>query len=185
MRCFIGLPVPDGIADQLLRAARPLRRDSQLPVSRWSHPADYHITLAFLGQIAPERLPDLLDAMAESSASISPFALTIDQLAGFPGNRPVVLAAIPHAHTGLALLQRRLVDALDNRGLRLEDRRFHAHLSLARLRGHPRGLTLPPLEPVHLPVHDIALYSSDPGLQGPRYSVLGRAELVGGINSPL
>lgn len=179
MRCFIGVPVPDPVADTLVRAARPLRNSRDPRVNRWSHPRDYHITLAFLGQIDPARVPDLLLAMAEASASVSRFSLCLNRIECFPQARPKVVAAMPQPHPALHTLQHRLVQALDSLGIRLEDRRFHAHLSLARLHKKPDDMPMPSLATTLLPVEEIALYCSDPRLQGPRYSVLGRAQLSG------
>lgn len=55
MRLFYGLSLPDDIRAEAAFAAR--RAEARMP-GRYGVPSNYHITLAFLGEVAPERLPD-------------------------------------------------------------------------------------------------------------------------------
>ena len=176
MRCFIGLPVPASASAALQAAVAPLQRAGGLPVKRWSHPADYHLTLAFLGEIGPERVPALIEAMVEAAVGVAPFSLRLERLEPFPGRRPVVLAAMPAGHQGPEQLHLRLLRELLEQGIALEDRRFQPHLSLARLQARPLP-ALPALAPITLPVTELALYASDTRARGARYTVLARVRM--------
>lgn len=68
MRLFYGLSLPDDIRAEAAFAAR--RAEARMP-GRYGVPSNYHITLAFLGEVAPERLPD---AQAILAGHIAPNA---------------------------------------------------------------------------------------------------------------
>ena len=76
MRLFVALELPADLqraVGELVSQHRPA-----LPKARWVRPENLHLTLAFLGETATERLPDLEAAMADArntsyDAAISKF----------------------------------------------------------------------------------------------------------------
>lgn len=57
MRLFVAIVPPSAALAELAAAVAPLR--AARPELRWTGPADWHLTLAFLGEVADRVLPDL------------------------------------------------------------------------------------------------------------------------------
>jgi 2'-5' RNA ligase len=136
-------------------------------------PQRLHLTLHFIGAVAPARLPELAHYLR---VPLRPCVLTLDRLAAWPRGLAVLEAsAVPEA---LAALHRDLAAALGAAGLPVEQRRFAAHVTLAR---HAAAAALPGrIAPLHWPVNGYALLRSHPG-PAPRYELLWRqgAALLG------
>jgi 2'-5' RNA ligase len=96
---------------------------------RVTHPEDLHITLAFLGEVLPERRACYEAAAQDVRAA--PFDLGLTRVGYWP--RPRILWCGPHAEPAqlLALVQT-LTDALRPCGFPGEGRPYAAHLTLAR-----------------------------------------------------
>ncbi len=82
LRIFFGLELPEA-----QRAALALRQ-AMLPLPRRVDPADFHLTLAFLG----ERRDDEIEAAHEAALRVraAPFELTVADLGLFGGEKPRV-----------------------------------------------------------------------------------------------
>ena len=65
MRLFIAVNLPDALRQELWAAAAALRR-GDFPV-KWVAADALHLTLKFLGEVAPEREPELLAGMARAA----------------------------------------------------------------------------------------------------------------------
>jgi len=124
-----------------------------------------HLTLAFLGELAPARAEEAMRA-AEPARS-NTFDLVLDQVGSFRAAR-VAWAGCGRAPAGLKALQTRLAKALRSRDFALEERPFAAHVTLARKisRALPRG----PMPPIVWRAREYTLVRSDPGTG--RYTVI-------------
>jgi 2'-5' RNA ligase len=102
-----------------------------LPGARWVEPENYHLTLRFIGDVddaLAEEIADLLNKVERPA-----FALRIDGLDSFGGNRPrAVVAAVP-AVAELVELQAEHERIMQRVGLE-PDRKYKPHVTLARLR---------------------------------------------------
>ncbi|MCB1760835.1 MAG: RNA 2',3'-cyclic phosphodiesterase [Gammaproteobacteria bacterium] len=147
------------------------QRHAQSP-ARPSHPLDLHLTLAFLGAVAPQHLPCLLEMAA--AIRTPPFVLELSRIGSW--RKPNILWAGPAA-TPAPLLE--LVNALNHGlrgcGLTPEDRAYRPHVTLARkgaalerqtLEGFPRW-----------PVTEFVLASSGGASSANRYRVLKKWSL--------
>lgn len=131
--------------------------------------ANLHITLAFLGNQSSEQRTCL--ETAATSVSASPFDLIIDRLGLWV--RPRIFWAgssvVPDALTALV---ERLNQALAVCGYQPEQRRFQAHITLAR-----KALRPPTQIQIHTivwPARDFCLVESVTGERGVEYRVIGR-----------
>ena len=88
-----------------------------------------HLTLAFLGEIAPDRIEAGLAAACEVRAA--PFAMRLDRLGAFRGAR-VAWAGTKTPPAQLVELQADLAGKLAAAGFVLEERAFTPHLTLVR-----------------------------------------------------
>ncbi len=166
-RLFFGLWPDEATRGALHQATRTVvRRSGGKPVP----PDNYHLTLAFLGNVADERFEAIVDAA--TGVAVDPLHLTLDRLGYFPA--PQVLwigpAAVPESLPALAAdLWRRMATAA---GLQPDGRSFHPHVSLARKVALPPGLSPP--DPVAWPVAGFSLIESDTAPAGARYRVVAR-----------
>lgn len=102
-----------------------------------------HLTLAFLGEVAAERYPALIDT-ARSIGTAS-FELAFDRVAYWRDSR-IVHAAPGVVPEALSALAQELNGRLSRTGLRTEERSFAPHVTLLRdARRPPRSIALPPV----------------------------------------
>jgi RNA 2',3'-cyclic 3'-phosphodiesterase len=138
LRLFIAVtPAPEPLVrtEERMRALRELA-----PNAKWVRPEGLHLTLAFLGATDEERVPDVMAAMDEAASRHPPLNLSLEGGGGFGSPRAprVLWVGVGGDAPRLMALQADLARALKARGFGLEERGFHAHLTLARSR-EPRG----------------------------------------------
>ena len=169
MRLFIALPLPKAVVDLLESQQQALKTALPNTQIRWSDPAQLHLTLVFLGEVAARDLPLVTQGLEFACRRIHPFRLETSQVGAFPSlRRPSVLWT---GMTGdvevLEDLHARLVGQLE--GLYKPDRRtFKPHLTLGRVRqfGHDELIlgavtNLPEQDPVRWQVEEVRVYSSN------------------------
>ncbi len=135
LRAFVAIRVSPAAVSVLEEAIRGL--EAQLPLEvRWVNPDGIHLTLKFLGNIAPHQARDVLDVMGRSAAAVEPFSIGLSDLGMFPNpNRPrVVWAGIRGELDPLQKLQAGLERGAWELGLPKEKRPFSPHLTLGRVR---------------------------------------------------
>ena len=133
-----------------------------------------HLTLAFLGGIAPDRVDALADIGAAAARAAVPFALTLDRLGGFRDGGIAWLGAEP-VPAPLADLARALREGLSEHRFPVERRPFAAHVTLAR-----KCRILPAREgvaPVTWHVDTLSLVASQLAAGGSRYHNLAEWRL--------
>jgi len=155
MRLFFALWPTEEARTRLAALAARAARDAQgKPV-----PAEkLHVTLAFLGDVAPERIDAARDAA--STVSGSGFRLAIDRVGSFRDAR-VAWAGCARMPPALADLQRGLAGALERAGFAPEERPYTPHITLARRTR--RELASGAVHPVAWTVRQYALVRTDFG----------------------
>jgi len=163
-RVFVALWPTIGVRTRLEKVIGDVA--SKAPHARPMHAANLHLTLAFIGGLANERVRDLaarLDAIATS-----PFEWRVDRIGHFAGAR-VVWAGGPQdpALLRLAATARELLDALR---IGYDRKPFAPHVTLLRnVARWPSGTT--ELEPViPWPCKEAVLVRSTQGPQGVNYA---------------
>ena len=137
-RCFAGIPIDDALRAQLRAAVERWRDDASLADLRWTDPGGWHITLAFLGAIAPGSVPARVERMAGVAAEHSASTSAADAFGGFPtaARARVAWLGFEDAQGRLARLAADLSAALSVE-VTLP---FKPHLTLARARRGPVDL---------------------------------------------
>ena len=134
MRLFIAIPLPAGVVRELSEVSKRLRSDQD--GLRWASPESWHITLQFLGNTSPEQYACLIAKLREVRSSPVPIALK--DLGIF--DRAGVFFADVAVSQELLRLQQSVTAATSHCGFSAEDRPFHPHVTLARMKGERREL---------------------------------------------
>jgi 2'-5' RNA ligase len=107
-------------------------------------PEQWHITLAFYGEVPPARIEELTERLSRAvQRTPTPIALRLSTVGTFPKQpqRARVLWVGLDGDVGaLSRLAGRCAGAARRVGLTMEDRAFRPHLTLARARGGPADL---------------------------------------------
>ena len=141
MRLFVALEIPAAVRDNLaafLKDMRDLSAKLADKRPRWVRQENLHVTLKFIGEVAPARVASIRGALTviHSEELVD---LRFHGLGFFPNaNHPRVLWAGLAASTNLPLLAGEIDGALDSLNIARETRAFTPHITLARF--EPPGL---------------------------------------------
>ncbi|MFD9542310.1 RNA 2',3'-cyclic phosphodiesterase [Streptomyces sp. NPDC060022] len=135
VRVFIALAPPDPAKEELARELRPAY-DTH-PQMRWNRIEDWHITLAFLGELPAETVPLLRSPLAELAAHHRPPHLALRGSGSFDDR--VLWSGIEGDLDELHMLAADVRTAVKSCGVAFEDRLLRPHLTLARARRGDRS----------------------------------------------
>jgi 2'-5' RNA ligase len=182
MRLFVGIPIVDDARREIITLLGRLR-ETDWPV-RWVNDEGLHLTLKFFGEVTPERLDVIEEAVRFAGHGTRALDLRLDDLGAFPSTvRPRVLWAGIDAPPALELLYDRLERGGEAIGFAPEGAPFRPHVTLGRVReGHrlsPRALEEAGrwLTPVPFVATHLVLFESVLTQQGPRYGARLTLEL--------
>jgi 2'-5' RNA ligase len=132
IRLFVAVPLPDTVRETLQKLSRRLQ--DEVPFQKWTHPADLHITLQFLGDTPDAKLGDLQETLQDVAAVQTDYSLSLSGLGAFgPPARPSILWTGLKGDTAqLEAVHRAVVAATSKHGYEPEDRPFRPHITLAR-----------------------------------------------------
>ncbi|MEU9202106.1 RNA 2',3'-cyclic phosphodiesterase [Streptomyces sp. NPDC048332] len=180
MRLFAAVLPPAPVVEELRRAVVPLRSLPGAAALRWTGTPGWHYTLAFLGEVDEELLPDLYSRLERAAHRTEAFPLRVHGAGRFDGR--ALWAGAAGGLDTLRLLAERAHAAARRAGVPMEaHRRYTPHLTLARSRV-PADLTpftaaLEGFEGLHWEADELSLVRSRlpvdgvPGEQ-PRYEVV-------------
>uniref|UniRef100_A0A7C2JZD7 RNA 2',3'-cyclic phosphodiesterase n=1 Tax=Schlesneria paludicola TaxID=360056 RepID=A0A7C2JZD7_9PLAN len=154
-------------------------------LQRWSSvvrsvsPDHLHLTVRFLGDLAPAAVPDLAEAAQLAVSDVVAFSLSLTGVLSFQsrGRLSVIWVGV-RDHPQLQRLSSNLDAALEPLGIRPDSRPFHPHLTLGRVRARPPVPMLHWLDTQRdtdfglFPVSSLELLRSELTPKGPVYSLL-------------
>jgi 2'-5' RNA ligase len=134
-RLFIAINLPEEIKEEFEKFKK---RFSGLP-AKWVKKENLHLTLAFLGYVKEENLPEIIETTKNVASKQAPFSSKIIKISyGPPKNFPPKMVwAIGERSENLQKLQENLKNALLKMKipqLEEEERGFIPHITLARIR---------------------------------------------------
>jgi len=150
-------------------------------------PDQAHVTLKFLGDTDPDRLPELTDELAAAveESGVDPFEATFGGLGAFPSTDyiRVVWLGVPEGGERLTRLHEAIEERTVAMGFDPEEHDFTPHVTLARM-NHAGGkehvqAVLREDDPTvgTLDVDEVRLTESVLEADGPRYSTVESFEL--------
>jgi RNA 2',3'-cyclic 3'-phosphodiesterase len=142
MRMFVALLPPRHALEDLAEFLAP--RHEAEPGFRWTVEDQWHITLAFMAQVADRHLDDLLARLERAAARRTAFELSVAGGGAFPNPaRAKVLYAdldVGEHREELKRLATGARAAGNKAGAETDGGRFHPHVTLARI-GRPTEVT--------------------------------------------
>jgi 2'-5' RNA ligase len=188
-RTFVAFTIPEASGRKLVQLQQELA--PLVPGFRWSALQPFHATLAFLGDVKDRDLGAVCKAVeagalaATESEAMEAIELELQGLGAFPSptKARVVWAGITAPSLKPLLdLQKSIVRALSPTGYRPDEKEFHPHITLGRIKAnHSRG---PVLTDVierfrnwtggSFAVSEITAFASTLGPQGPTHTPLLR-----------
>lgn len=136
LRVFCAVELPSEVR---ARAVDHITRlSAAMPYARvgWERIEKLHITLKFLGEIASSQIEVLSDAASRAVQRTRPFNLALEGAGAFPprGVPRILWLGINDSSGALSELQSQLEEECERAGFAREERPFHPHLTIARIR---------------------------------------------------
>ena len=186
-RTFCAIEIPALACSRLTDHINELRRRFPDVRASWTRNDKFHLTLKFLGAIPRTRVESLSNAAARATVSRKPFKLIIEGAGAFPRSAPpkVLWLGITDVEAALADLYAGLEDECATEGFTKEQRPFHPHLTLARLRGATGARPLASFHreigfpSVEISVSELLVIHSELSNAGSTYTVVSRHVLTG------
>ncbi len=161
-RLFVAIGVPPSVRAAVEDAFAPWRE--AFPAARWVPPANWHVTVRFVGSVPTTMVGWVGAAVGEAAAGVAPFRARLSAIGAFPSPRraKVLWAGLDDRAGGMAELARAL-DASLAQELPSRPRAFRPHLTVARSDAPlamPASFTATPVAPVDFRVDRVVLFES-------------------------
>ena len=132
IRLFTAIELPEAIRQRVASLG------AGVPGAKWSKIENLHLTLRFIGNVDGRLYGDIVDTLGH--VSVPGFDLQLQGLGQFGERKRVdMLWAGVKPNETLIRLQAKIEQAMQRLGLEPERRKFHPHVTLARLKGAPEG----------------------------------------------
>lgn len=184
-RIFCAVEVPPVVRQRVLQHIESIRKAVPDAKASWSRDANIHLTLKFLGDITPAAVTKLSSAAARAVAGLAPFPIQFKDTGVFPNQRQprVLWIGVTEASNKLTELHARLEAEAAKEGFEREGRRFHPHLTAARLRQPVNARALAEAHqrlgfaPVEILVSELLVIRSELSSAGSKYTVISQHAL--------
>jgi 2'-5' RNA ligase len=186
VRSFLAIELPRAIQRKIEEVQEDLK--SSHPDVRWVSPEKIHLTLKFFGNIEESRIEPIVKSIQEPIQNTPPFPLTVRGVGAFPHlkNPRVIWMGLVDKEEIFSSIQKRLEKELEKIGFEPEDRPFHPHLTLGRVKSsRGREELAGRMEKYReeefgeFQVERVILFKSDLKPTGPIYTVLRDMKLGG------
>lgn len=139
-RVFIAIELPAATRQRLKDHIDSLRNAFPDARASWSREESLHLTLKFLGETPVAQIETLSQVTKRAAARALPFELIVRGCGAFPprGQPRVLWVGTEDPSEQLGRLQQALEEECAQAGFAREQRLFHPHLTIARLR-RPQG----------------------------------------------
>ncbi len=142
IRCFVAIEIPETIQMLLTSTQEELRK--YIRGASWVKRGNIHLTLKFLGDVAPNQISVIKNVIEQVTDTRSPFSMELGGIGAFPNlSRPrIIWAGVKTGADEVAAIAREIDVGLGRHGYERDKKSFRPHLTLARLK---RRVNLKPL----------------------------------------
>jgi 2'-5' RNA ligase len=184
MRCFIAIELSKEVKDVLQCIEDELQ--SLVRGVRWVPPENIHLTLKFLGSIEAATVEEVKKIADDAVKKFKPFKIRLSSLGAFPnpGRPRVIWVGIDEGTNECVELASMIDDRVSSLGIEKEERRFHPHLTLARIKflkdkhSVQNAFSKTGVPPQEMEVKRVTLFQSELSSEGARYRALFSADLT-------
>jgi RNA 2',3'-cyclic 3'-phosphodiesterase len=184
-RVFVAIELPAPVRRELIEHIGRLR--TLVPDARasWVREENLHLTLKFLGDVPLAKVESIAQPTQDAAKLVEPFELVVGGAGAFPPNgQPRVLwIGIEDSSGRLGLLHQTLEAECEKAGFAREQRPFHPHLTIARIRKPHDSRNLAAIhnevgfEPETVRASELAVVRSELRSEGSRHIVISRHSL--------
>ncbi|MFH1878045.1 MAG: RNA 2',3'-cyclic phosphodiesterase [Candidatus Omnitrophota bacterium] len=134
IRGFIALELSGQAREELSVIERELKQTGA--DVKWVKPGSIHITLKFLGNIDPGRIPDIEKILRETFAGISSFDIVLGSIGVFPDwpHARVLWVGLSQGASELEMLASSVESVMEKEGFAKEARPFSSHITIGRVK---------------------------------------------------
>ena len=186
-RMFIAIELPTEIRERITAHVHRVRKLVPDAQASWSRAENIHLTLKFLGDTSQAQVEKISEAASLSVAQFQLFKIEVAGSGAFPTRSvPKVLwIGVNDLEGKLADLHARLEEECALMGFKKEERRFHPHLTVARLRKPQDARRLAAahnqlqFESIEFDVSEVFVIRSELSSAGSKYTTISRHPLNG------
>lgn len=176
MRLFIAAELPDEVREALCETSALLRDALR---GRFVPPTNFHVTMAFLGEVGASQVADAADAIDEACVGQPPVKVALGPLGTFGRKRRATLwQGFASGVDELGCLAGDIRECVAEHGLSYDAALFVPHITLMRAADLTDGVLPMPVVEKGI-VDTVTLFSSDLSGPAPRYEPLHRVRLEG------
>ena len=176
IRTFLALELSQTIRNKLSTHAELISGHDKLQQIRWLPKENFHLTLAFLGNVEYVLISSLQLKLEQNLSSIKAVPIRFSEITPFPfSGTPKIAAAMLECSDELMQLQHNTAKCVRGFGISLERRRFTPHVTLGRLKSRSRkSLAFQPQQIFLEGVSEkVVIFQSELAPTGAVYSSLG------------
>ena len=186
IRSFLAIELPKLILKKIEEVQRDLR--STRADVRWVNPEKIHLTLKFFGNIEESRIDPIFKSIEEPIRNTPPYSIEVKGVGAFPQlrNPRVIWIGLVNGKEILTSFQKQIETQLEKIGFQTENRPFHPHLTLGRMKSSRGKEEMVGRMEKHreeefgdFQVERVILFKSDLKPSGPVYTLLREMKLGG------
>lgn len=185
-RVFVAIDISDEARNQTFAYLENLRKDFRDFRVGWERREKLHLTLKFLGDIDEKQLSNLKEAVKKTTKQFAKFKICLSGTGVFPKpkNARVLWICLGDENDNLLKLFELLENECEKTGFPKEEKKFHPHLTIARLREPDKSRKLAEkhlaekFERVNFEVSAIVIYESQLFPTGSKYRKIEELRLI-------
>ena len=181
IRTFLALEFPQTVRNKLYAHVELISGHDKLKHIRWLPKENYHLTLAFLGNVEYVLVSSLKLKLLQNLSFIKAVSYRFSEITPFPfSDTPKIAAAMLEYPDELIQLQHSIVKCIRAFGISLERRRFTPHVTLGRLKSRSRKfMAFQPQQIILEGVSEkVVIFQSELTSKGAVYTSLGEISLM-------
>lgn len=174
-KLFIALPVEQKVIDNVFNT---ILKEKNSGLIRWEKKENIHITLKFIGDTNEIITDEIIKVLDKIAISYSSFNLTTEKFGAFYRNKkPAILWLGFYENNTLNKLQNDIENNLELIGIKKEERKFHSHVTLLRVKNErdeevTKNILTKKIEEIEYKINEFYLIKSILTPQGSIYKKL-------------
>ena len=181
IRAFLALELPQTVRNKLSALTELISGHDKLQQIRWLPKENYHLTLAFLGNVEYALISSLQLKLEQNLSSNKVVPFRFSEISPFPfSGTPKIAAAMLEHSEELMQFQHNTAKCVRGFGISLERRRFTPHVTLGRLKSRSRKSIVFQPQQIFLEgvSEKVVIFQSELAPKGAVYTSLGEISLM-------